>query len=151
MFTELRAASTAHNRVGLSLWEHLSPLMRLVDRAQLHSNIQWHQNSVAGELLKLLNSKLMTLSESLQRKSLRLAWGARLGDIDVMFSVWRNHRSASFKVVSDCQTIRLFKRDNNAADRKQTCGGIDALINQRAVGLTHIDSPSSGLQHPVRH
>lgn len=107
--------------------------------------------AVAGELLKLLNPKLMTLSESLQRKSLRLAWGAMLGDIDVMFSVWRNHRSACFKVVSDCQTIRLFKRDNNAADCKQMCGGIDALVNQRAVGFTHIDLPSSGLQHPLRH
>lgn len=50
--------------------------------------------SVAGELLKLLNSKLMTLSESS-----RLAWGTMLGDIDAVFSVWRNHISASFKVV----------------------------------------------------
>lgn len=75
----------------------------------------------------------MTLSEPL-----RLAWGAMLDDIDVMFSVWRNHISASFKVVSDCQTIRLFKRDNNTADCKQTCGRIDALVNQRAGAFAHI-------------
>lgn len=59
--------------------------------------------------------------------------------------------SASFKAVSDCQTIRLFKRDNNTADCKQTCGGIDALVNQRAGEFAHIDLASSGLQHPVRH
>lgn len=102
--------------------------------------------AIAAKLLKLENSKQAMLSGI---SAVGLGCNGR--NIDVMFSVWRNQKGPSFKVVSNCRKIWLFKRHNRTVESKQGRRGINALISQQAGGFTHIDLPSSGLQHPATY